>query len=373
MYIVIDSKLKICDKSFSKTPQGYLQLDAIIARSGKQDYMAHELGIFDGDVNRTIVLDRPKTEVTSSMSIASFINMPVTDEHPSAGQVNPSNFTALVKGIVLDAEPTPAGQVRAKLVIYDASLITKIEDGKRELSAGYTAEIDFSDDGKSAIQRKIRGNHVAFVDAARCGKECSIFDSKPINPKEGIQMAKIKIKGVEYEIADSVAPVVQTLLEDNQTLADALAASESDTSKQTALVDAANEKVAEMKKAVPDEKEAAKKIEDAANERVGVLIAASAFLADYDPSGKSILEIKRDVLTDALPELDLADRDDSYISTRFDILVEDGKSKDGDSTLTDGLKRQMGTKTVDTNDAVSIARQKKIDRSKDAYKTSKEG
>lgn len=370
MYILIDSKLQICDKSFKKTPQGYLMLDAIIARSGEQNYLAHELGIFDGDPNKVVVLDRPAEEVTDPMSVASFINMPITDEHPIGGNVNPSNFTGLSKGIVLDAEPTPSNQIKASLIIYDSVLITKIEDGKEELSGGYTAEIDFSDDGNSATQRKIRGNHVAFVDAARCGKECSIFDSKPITiPKEVNHMAKLTIKGVEYEIADSVAPVVQGLITDNETLSTALTDSEAKVSKQVALTDAATEKVKSMEDEMESDKDKDKKIEDAANERVGVLVAASTFLKDYDPTGKSLVDIKRDVVTDALPDLDLADRDESYINTRFDILVEDGKpSKDGQQTMNDGLRQQITDTSVDVTDAVAVARANKITRTQAAYK-----
>ena len=369
MYIVIDSKLQICDKSFKTTPQGYLMFDAIIARSGPQDYLAHELGIFDGDPNRIIVLDRPAVEVTSAMSISSFLMMPITDEHPEGGQVTPENFTKLSKGMVLDAEPTPKDQVKASLIVQDAVLIKKIKDGKTELSAGYTAEIEFSDDGKTAVQKKIRGNHVAFVDAARCGKECSIFDNKPI-PMEEIIMAKMKIKDVEYEVADSLVPIINSLIDDNKTLSSGLTDSQGKLSTVTALKDAAEEKVKKMEDEEEDMDEKEKKIGDAANARVAVLISASKFLKDYDPEGKSNVDIKRDVLTDALPKLNLTDKDDSYISTRFEILCEDGTGESkGQKTLNDGLKHQMNDGTeVDLSDAVAVARSNKIKRAQAAYK-----
>ena len=365
MYIVIDSKLQICDKSFQKTPQGYLQLEAIISRSGPQEYLAHELGIFDGDPNRKIMLDRPPEEVTDTHSIASFLNMPITDEHPIGGQVNAENFTELSRGMVLDAGATPSNQVKARLIVQDAQLIKKIEDGKRELSAGYTAEIEFSDDGVTATQRKIRGNHVAFVDAARCGKECSIFDNKP---KEEIPMAKMKIKGVEYEIADSVVPAVQSLIDDTETLATQLATATEDTSKVQALADASAAKVTELEGSALTDEQIEQRINDGADARLTVLVAASKFLKDYDPSGKSVTDIKRDVLTDALPNLDLTDKTDAYIDTRFDILVEDGVAGKGQQTLNDGLRHQMGEDTVDINDAVAVARKNKIERGQSAYK-----
>lgn len=366
MYIIIDSKLEICDKSFHMTPQGYLMLDAIISRSGPQEYFAHELGVFDNDPNRMIIVDRPAEEVTHPISIASFINMPITDEHPLEGTVGPENVTRLMRGTVIDAEATPSNQVKAKLLVMETKLIKKIKDGKRELSAGYSAEIDFSDDGKSAVQRKIRGNHVAFVDAARCGKECSIFDNKPI-PKEEINMAKLKIKGTEYEVTDSLAPAINSLIEDNETLTQGLTASQSELSKATALKDAAEEKLKEMEDEEEDEDEKEKKLQDAVDERLSVLVSASKFIKDYDPTGKSISKIKREVLADALPNLNLTDKDDTYINARFDILCEDGKGS-GQKTLNDGLKNQMESE-VDINDAVAVARANKIKRAQNAYKS----
>ncbi|MBR9692923.1 DUF2213 domain-containing protein [Candidatus Woesearchaeota archaeon] len=366
---MIDSNLQICDKSLKRTPQGYLMFDAIIARSGSQEYLAFELGIFGEDPNRRIMIDRPPEEVTDPMSVASFINMPATDEHPPGGQVTPDNFSKYAKGIVIDASATESNHVKASLVVHDAGLIKKIEDGKRELSAGYQAEIEFSDDGKSAVQRRIRGNHVALVDAARCGKECSIFDSKPI-PKEVINMAKMKINGVEYEIADSVAPAVLILIKDNETLETKLEDSVKEVSRVQAVADAAEEEAKAAKKKMEDEeeddKEKEKKIEDAANERVSVLLSAAKIIKDYDPSGKSLSEIKRDVVTDALPDLDLSEKDDAYVEARFDILSEESS---GQTRLNDGLRQQM--QDGDITDAVSVARKKKIERSQNAYKGEK--
>ncbi len=362
-YIFLDVNLQICDKSFKKTPQGYLLLQGIISRSGKQDYLAGELGLTDRMPNEIITLDRPISEVTDSISVSSFLNMPVTNEHPVGQKVTPENFSKYSKGSVTDAEPTDSGHVKCEIIVYDSILIKEIEDGKTELSAGYTAELEFSDDGKTAIQRKIRGNHVAFVDAARCGKECSIFDNKP---KENITMAKLNIDGVEYEVSDSVAPIINKTVKKLESTEKALTDSKAEVSKQKALTDAAEEKAKEAEKKQmedeEDEEEKEKKIQDAVNARLGTLISASKFLKDYDPTGKSLTEIKRDVLTDAIPELDLTDKDEMYIDTRFQILVEDQDLK-GSSKLEKGLMDHMSKDIVDGDgDMVAKARQAKIAR-----------
>jgi len=361
MRVFIDNKLQICDKSFKKTPQGYLMLEGIISRSGSQTYLDAELGV--GNSGQIITIDRPISEVTDSMSIASFINMPVTDEHPAEGSIAPSNFAKHVKGTVLDAEPTKGNQVKASMIIHDAGLIQKIEDGKRELSAGYSAELEFSDDGKSAIQRKIRGNHVAFVDAARCGKECSIFDSKPKQEKS--TMAKMKIKGTEYEVADAIVPAIQTVLDDNKALLDNVTHSKSELDKSLAMLDMAEEKVKKLEDEEETEEEKAKKIGDAAHELLGVLSDATTLIKDYDPKGKSVSEIKRDAVCDSMP--DLKDKSDAYIDARFDMMVADAKNSD---KMAEGFRDNMND---DSNIIDSAkAREKANERKRNLWKNKKE-
>jgi len=361
MKIFMDSKLQICDKSFKRTPQGYLMLQGIISRSGSQQYLDAELGM--GNNGQLITLERPVSEVTDALSIASFISMPITDEHPTEGHVNPNNFKKYSKGVVVDAETTPSNQVKAHMIVYDADLILKIEGGKRELSAGYAAELEFSDDGKSAIQRKIRGNHVAFVDAARCGKECSIFDSKP-NTGDTL-MAEVTIKKVKYEMADSVAPAVVALIDDNSALETKLADSNDAHDKTKAMLDAANEKVKEMEDQEEDEEEKAKKIGDAAHALLAVLNDAAKLVKDYDATGKTVAQIKRDVVLDSKPEF--ADKSDAYIEARFDMLVDAAAKAD---PMADGFEHQMNDGAAELSDS-DKARQESIKRKQNAWKGDK--
>jgi hypothetical protein len=91
------------------------------------------------------------------------------------------------------------------LILKDAKGIGQVESGKRELSAGYTCELDWTPgttaDGHAfdASQRKIKINHLAIVDAARAGSKARIGDDAgkwgvaPIPPtttdKEPLQMS----------------------------------------------------------------------------------------------------------------------------------------------------------------------------------------
>ena len=65
----------------------------------------------------------------------------------------------------------------ADLIITDPRLIEAILAGKREISCGYTYEL-CEENGKY-IQRRIRGNHVAVVDAGRAGPRVCIKDQEP--------------------------------------------------------------------------------------------------------------------------------------------------------------------------------------------------
>jgi hypothetical protein len=69
----------------------------------------------------------------------------------------------------------------------DKATIADVEGGKRELSNGYASLIDFTPgetvNGQhyDAVQRQIRGNHVAVVDKGRAGPMCRIGDAVASN------------------------------------------------------------------------------------------------------------------------------------------------------------------------------------------------
>jgi hypothetical protein len=67
------------------------------------------------------------------------------------------------------------------LMVADADAQKAIRDGRRELSAGYTVDLDWSSPGVTpagepyhAIARNVRGDHVAAVAKGRAGPECAI-------------------------------------------------------------------------------------------------------------------------------------------------------------------------------------------------------
>lgn len=167
----------------SKTPEGYLICrDAILGRTGTQEYHASELySDYDGE-DKIVNVIRDAKEVFSEQAIASFENKPITCEHPDE-DVTPDNYKEYSVGFVRDVHK---GNVDGEdvllgnLIITDADIINDIENGIRtELSCGYTCDIT---NGDHPSQVNIRGNHVALCEQGRAG--CAkIVDSVPVMVK----------------------------------------------------------------------------------------------------------------------------------------------------------------------------------------------
>lgn len=219
--IQVNDAVKVNDSTI--TPEGFLIVPGVLARTGVQNYAAYELGM-DGDAMRIVRLYRPADEVFHADSMASFEGKPVTIEHPSEA-VTAANWKAHAVGEVSGIKR--AGDLMAGTVcLKDSAAITAVQFGKRELSNGYrftldlTAGVSPQGEAYDGIQRNIRGNHIALVDAARCGSACRISDST--NPSKGNQpmtTRTVVVDGIPHEVPSTAAAVIEKLVKDG---ADAL-------------------------------------------------------------------------------------------------------------------------------------------------------
>ncbi len=161
-----------------REPEGYLFcLNVPVARTGTQEYMPEELDLPPGPC--PVPVFRPESEVFSPETIASFEGMPVTNNHPPGG-VTVENIRAFQKGHAHNVRRGAGDEsdlLLADLVITDPALIGAILAGKREISCGYAYEL--CEENGRYIQHRIRGNHVAVVDAGRAGRRVSIKDEQP--------------------------------------------------------------------------------------------------------------------------------------------------------------------------------------------------
>lgn len=165
--------------NISETPEGFLVCLAVpIARTGEQIYGAGETPLEAG-ADGKISIYRDEKEVFRPQTIASFNGKPITIKHPE-DFVTTKNWSSLAKGIVQNArrgEGDQKNDLLADLLITDDEAIKLVKNGLREVSCGYEAEYEQTDDGKG-MQTKIVGNHLALVDEGRAGSAYAIKDHK---------------------------------------------------------------------------------------------------------------------------------------------------------------------------------------------------
>lgn len=159
------------------TPEGFVRLRARIGRTGLHDYSAAELGHPAGFAPEDRVrVYRPPAEVFDAASMASFAGKPVTDDHPPA-MVDAANWRRYAVGHAGEQVVQDGEHLATDLVIADAAAADRARAGAA-LSNGYHADFVFepgtTPDGEpyDALQRNIRGNHIALVDDGRCGDSC---------------------------------------------------------------------------------------------------------------------------------------------------------------------------------------------------------
>lgn len=168
----------------SLTPEGFLLCqDVPIARTGIMVYGPGETTIEAGP-DGLVYIDRIAPQVFRAETIASFEGKPVVNEHPNQPDedrwtVDPKNWREVAIGVVLSPRQGTGVDneelLLADLLITDEEAIRIVRQGKRELSCGYLADYVQTSIGHGQ-QVNILGNHVALVDAGRCGSRCAIGD-----------------------------------------------------------------------------------------------------------------------------------------------------------------------------------------------------
>lgn len=157
-----------------------------LSKVGVFPYSGAQLGLDGDDSDKIFMVYRPEEELASDECIDSFRLIPWVDEHELLGSADEGLTPAEKKGIqgVIGDEvffDKPKGILRGNVKVFSDKLAKMIEDGKRELSCGYRCTYDMTSgvfDGEKydAIQRDIRGNHLALVKEGRMGKDIAVLD-----------------------------------------------------------------------------------------------------------------------------------------------------------------------------------------------------
>jgi flagellar biosynthesis GTPase FlhF len=164
----------------SITPEGFtLFTDVSIARTGEQIYGPGETQIEPGPDGLVHIFRTPE-EVFKVDALASCNGKALVIDHPDE-DVRPHNWKYLANGVMFDAHRGSGEQkdeVVANVLVTTNEAIAEIDSGKREVSLGYDADYFQTGEGRGE-QRNIIVNHVALVEAGRCGGRCAIRDHKP--------------------------------------------------------------------------------------------------------------------------------------------------------------------------------------------------
>lgn len=307
------------------TSDGYVTGFARVARTGIQEYMAAELGITDGDPTRIVRVYRSEAEVFSKDSLSTYAYRPVTSNHPDV-QVTADNWKEHSRGQTGPDIARDGEFVQVPMVLMDRAIIKEWEDGKRELSMGYSAEIVMTDgvtpEGEKydAIQKNLRMNHLALVSRARGGDKLKLGDSKTEGPL--VTTKTIMFDGISIEVTDAGAQAIEKL---QSKLTDASAkAAEADVAHKAAIADKEKElatkdaEIDALKSKVLDDAAIDKRVQERAD-----LIATAKSVADQDYSGMSVDQIRAKAVSTKLGDAAIKDKSVEYVNARFDILAED--------------------------------------------------
>lgn len=303
-------------RSPEKLPDGRLRVDGWLTRAGVFEYRDT-----DGSVRREY---RPPSEVFKADSLHTFADVVVTDDHPPE-MVNAQNAKMYAVGHV-SGDPRKDGEhVAARIVVMDAATIAKLEGGKVALSCGYEVDLDPTPgvtpagDRYDAVQRNIRGNHVAIVEVGRAGPEarvrmdCAMMVAPPLT-RDDNGANQMTIEQLAAELATAKINAGAEKARADKAEAD-LAAALATSAAATARADGAEKDLETERKARTD---AAANLPALVAARVNLQTKAAAVLgADFKPE-MSDREIKAAVVKkvdgDDLP----ADSHDAYVQGRFD-------------------------------------------------------
>ncbi len=343
-----------------RTGDGYLVAEAKAVRTGIQLYLGDEVGKPDMKIVRVY---RPAEEVFADASLQSFTHAPVTVNHPKDA-VSSANWKDLAVGEVSTAAKKDGDWVWLPLILKDAAAISDVEAGKRELSAGYECSLDWTagttDDGQQfdAVQRNIKINHLAIVDAARAGSQARIGDSAiswgaaPISTtdKETVDMTEalrtVVVDGLSVQTTDQGAQAIAKLIKDLESSAAKFI--DADTTHKAAIA-AKDEEIGSLKAENQKLKDAAPKPEDLDKlvaDRSALVTVIKAIDSKIEIKG-SDADLRRAAVKSKLGDEMVKDASDAEISGMFKAIAKDVKPVDSFAAVV----KDGGLKPLDTSNS----------------------
>lgn len=181
--------------------------DNPVSKEGVFPYLGSQISS-ELEPNKIYMVYRPAEELENPETVESFNVVPFTDEHEMIGE-GFTKYDDRPAGGVLYNVKADHGKLVGNLKIYSEKLKDEIANGKKELSLGYLCDYELSRgvwNGQryDAIQKNIRGNHVALVNKGRMGADVRVYDkaitmdSMPVDLEKGFTMANDKDDDIEW-------------------------------------------------------------------------------------------------------------------------------------------------------------------------------
>jgi hypothetical protein len=307
-------------------------VQARAARGGNiQDYLGAEVGRPDLPIVRVY---RDADEVFRAESLRTFGHKAVTLDHP-ASPVTTKTWRSVARGHVGDEVVRDGEFVRIPMMVADQEAIDAVQGGKREISVGYSCDLDFTAgktaDGREYDARQINivVDHVAIVDRGRAGPDCRIGDQRPAEAKtmraldqqpqqkdpRPMTERTIVVDGHSILVSDAAAIAfagqakqIGTLTADNLSLtaqlndartahAQAITVKDGEIATLRTTIETKDGEIAALKRQLEDAASPAA-LDAALVAREAVVSVAKIVLGDaFSPVGKTDAQIRREVVT----------------------------------------------------------------------------
>ena len=298
---------------------GFLQVSGKAARTGLYKYIGDEIGL---KTKKVVTVKRSENEVFKKASLDSYSNVDVTNDHPDEF-VNAKNYKNHSVGHVISAK-RDGDFVLVDMLIKDAQAIKDIENGKVNLSAGYSADYSKIDDQDADYEQKnIMINHVALVHKGRGGPQVKVNDklAESLQMKNKVTLDSSTIVEVNDE---ATAILINNKIEELET-------ESSELIKSLEVFDAENKRLVEELEA-----EKLKTSDEAINKLLSEIVdtqnIASEKLGEmFTCDAGNPTEVKRKALAKAKPNTDWSSKSDAFIDGAFEALEAKESKKEDDS------------------------------------------
>lgn len=300
---------------------GRLRVDAAITRSGVFKYTNP-----DGSIRREY---RPPEEVFKADSMATFEQVPVTNDHPPV-MLTSENAKTYAVGASGDSVRRDGDRMIASLMVFDKPTADAMERGKRQVSNGYHCDIvktpGVTPDGEhyDVMQTNIRGNHIAIVTDARAGASAAVR-------MDGASFTLTEPHAGDTSRKDTFPMDLETALKENGALkarcdaaemaASAAKAGQSKAEGERDAAISAADQAAKARKDATDAYPAAVKARASLLAKAGAVLPAET-VAKFDAMDDRAIMADVVKLVDKFDCSDVVKFDASYVRARYEGAIE---------------------------------------------------